>query len=103
MMSRQVVEGRVAQGVDEQVAYTVTTTPWGSSPSSPAVKLYDVTYKVRTDVSSTKLTGSASAAGDVVTTPVVSGLVAGHVYRLEVKFTIAGNVLECWVEIAAEQ
>lgn len=103
MTSREVKEGRLAQGVDERIAYTITTTPWGSSPSSPVVKLFDVVGTTRTDVSSTCLTGAASVAGDVVTTPTVHGLTDGHLYRLEVQFTISGNVFEAYAEIQAEQ
>lgn len=102
MISREVVEGRLQQGEDEQIAYTITTTPWGSSPSSPVVKLYAVTRGERTDVSATKLSGSATVNGDVVMTPLVLGLSAGTLYRLEVKFTISGNVFECYVEIQGE-
>jgi hypothetical protein len=102
MVKREVREGRLVQGEDEQIAYTITTTPWGSSPSSPAAKLYDVTSSGRTDVSSSMLAGDASVLGDVVTTPRVFGLTAKHLYRLEVQFTCSGNVFECYVEIQAE-
>jgi hypothetical protein len=31
MTSREVVEGKKSQGVDENIAYTITTTNWGST------------------------------------------------------------------------
>ena len=101
-MKREVVEGRLAQGVDEQIAYTITTTPWGSSPGTLSVKAYDVTSSL-TDVSTTVLSGAASAVGDVITTPTVKSLTEAHLYRIEVKFTCAGNIYECYFEIHAER
>ena len=38
---RKVKESPLVQGVDERIAYTLTTTPWGSSPSSPSVVVKD--------------------------------------------------------------
>lgn len=94
---RECVESPLVQGTDEQIVYQLTTTPWGASPSSITVKLYDKT--AGTDVSSTCLSGSASAVGDVITTPVVKSLVADHKYRLEIKFTTVGNIMEAYTII----
>lgn len=93
-VSREVRESPVEQGADEQIAYRLTTTPWGSSPGSVAVAAYDITENARTDVSSTVLSGSASVNGDVITLPVLKSLTAEHVYRVEIKFTCSGNVFE---------
>lgn len=102
-MAREVLEGMRTQGPNEQIAYSVTTTAWGSSPSSVACYLYDVTDQ-STDVSvtSTKLSGSVSTGGDVITTPKVISLVLGHMYRLDVRFTSGGNVYEAIVRIKCE-
>jgi hypothetical protein len=93
---RRIIESPLYQGVDEQIAYTLTTTPWGSSPSSVAVVLKN---SAGTDVSSTCLSGSASVAGDVITTPVVKSLTADAIYRLEIKFTVSSNIMEVWADI----
>ncbi len=103
MNQRQVREGRLRQGVDERIAYTVTTTPWGSAPTDSAVKLFDVTTGTKVDASTTCLTGTPSVQGDVITTPLVSGLTAGHLYRLEVQFVCSGNTFEAFAEIMAEE
>lgn len=100
---REVKESPLYQGVDEEIAYTLTTTPWGSSPSSVAVKIYDVTNNAYTDSSTDLLSGSASATGDVITLPIISGLTAEHKYRVEVKFTCSGNVFEAYAVINGEQ
>jgi hypothetical protein len=103
MIEREVVGGRRKQGTDERIAYAVTTTPWGSSPSNPVCKLYDITVAgTRTDVSTAKLTGSPTINGDVITTPLVYGLEADKLYRLEIQFVIGGNTLEAYMEIAGE-
>ncbi len=100
-VSREVVGGAIGQGVDEQIIYTVTTTPWGSTPTSIAVVAYDVTNNTRTDVTSTVLSGSASVNGDIITTPLVKSLTAGGQYRIEVKFTSVLNIFECYFILAA--
>lgn len=100
--TRAVKEGPLVQGEDEEIAYNITTTPWGSSPTSPAVKAYDVDNDYN-DVSSTVLSGSPSVVGDVITTPVVKALTAGITYRIEVEFTCAGNVFECYLVIKGER
>lgn len=97
---REFKESPLWQGVDEQIAYSLTTTPWGSSPSSPAVSIYD---EAGTDCSTANLSGSASVSGDVITTPKVTGLTAGKRYRLEIKFTSGGNIFEVYGYIRGEQ
>jgi len=93
---------KLKQGTDESIVYSITTTLWGSSPTSVEVKAYDVTGGIRTDVSATVLSGSASTVGDVITLPAVTGLTAGKAYRIEVKFTSGGNTFEPYIEIEAE-
>ena len=98
---RETKASPVVQGVDERVSYPLTTTPWGSSPSSVSCALKTLPGLV--DVSAAKLSGSASATGDVITSPIVFGLTAGQQYRLEWKFTISGNVLESYMIINGEE
>jgi hypothetical protein len=94
-IAREVKEGRQAQGTEEQIAYTVTTTPWGSTPTSISVKVWDVTRGKRLDVTSTVMpTNSPTASGDVITLSLLKLLTVGHTYRVEVKFTASGNVFE---------
>ena len=96
--SRQCPESPSIQGADESIAYGITTTPWGSTPTSLAMVLYDVTDPDNpSDVTSTKTEGSITASGDVITTKRIKLLVLDHVYRAEVKFTDANsNIWECF-------
>lgn len=96
---REIKESPIYQGEDEQIAYTLTTTPFGSSPSSPVVTIKDADGE---DVTSDYASGSASALGDVITTPTILDLVAKTQYRLEIKFTSSGNVLEAWADLRGE-
>ena len=98
---RKIQESPLYQGVDEEIKYNLKTTPWGSSPSSPSAVIKKLPSNE--DVSSTCLSGSASASGDVITLPTVKSLSAGVLYRLEVKFTIGGNVMEAWVKIVGQE
>ena len=101
--SREIAEGIQVQGSDEEIVYTLTTTNWGSSPSSPAVAVFSVVGDTYTDVTTSVVTGSASALNDVITLPKISGLTAGTDYRVEVQFTISGNVFEAYAKIVCER
>ena len=100
--SRQIIESPLYMGEDEQIPYTLTTTPWGSSPTSVVV-----TVKLESDLSDVTSTvipsGSASVLGDVITLPVIRNLTTGVRYRLEVKWTIGTRVQECWGVIVGQE
>lgn len=103
-VKREIAQSPMKQGVDEIIAYTLTTTPWGSSPSSVTVTVYDVTPGATlTDVTSTVMpTNSPSVSGDVITLSALKLLTADHKYRVEVKFTCSGNVFEAFCHVLAE-
>lgn len=83
---RGVAEGTQYQGADEELAYSVTTTNWGSSPTNVAVKAYD--EHTGTDVTTTVFpTNSPSVAADVITLSPLKALTLGNSYRIDVKFT----------------
>jgi hypothetical protein len=98
---REIEESPQPQGVNEKIAYLLTTTEWGSSPTDVVVSLYDQDGFI--DVSATKLLGSASVAGDVITTPLVIDLVEGHHYWIGVRFTVNGNTFEPFGIIVGER
>jgi hypothetical protein len=101
---REVIESPLQQGADEEIAYQLTMTPWGSSPTNVSVKAYDITGGVYADVTSTVLTGNPTVSGDVITLPVLASLTAGKRYRIEVKFDSAdGHTLEAYAIVEAEQ
>ena len=101
-MSREVSQGKQYQGEDESIAYTIDVTNWGSSPSSVSMAVYDVTNG-RTDVSVDVVSGSTSVSGNVITLKTISGLTLGYMYRVEVQFTISGNVFEAWFSIECQR
>ena len=99
---REVQEGKQYQGVDESIAYTLDVSAIGSSPSSVSVVVKDVTHA--TVVTSTVMpTGSASVSGNVITLPALKLLTAGVLYRVEVKYTVGGNVLESYFYVQAAE
>jgi len=95
-----VKESPVTQGADEKVAYTLTTTPWGSTPTSVSLKVYDESDS-DADVTDDVTTGSSSTSGDVITWPYIDSLTAGTVYRAELNFTTGGNIREAKLTIIA--
>lgn len=89
------------QGEDERIAYFLTTTPWGSSPTNVSVACYDITNGGRVDASS-KLNGAASVSGDIITCPILENLIPNKKYRLEIKFICGGNTFEVFAIINSE-
>lgn len=98
---REVAEGVQFQGEDESIAYTVDVTAVGSSPSSVAVVVKNMTDG--TIVTPTVMpSGSTSVSGNVITLPALKLLTAGVLYRVEVKFTVSGNILESYFYVQAQ-
>lgn len=93
---REFEESPIYQGEDERLAYRFSTLPWGGSPTSVSIKLYSMNKTVKTDVSATKLSGSAGVDGNYITTPLIIALVAGTKYRLEAQWTKDGNLVEAF-------
>jgi hypothetical protein len=100
--TREAKESPLTQGADEEIIYTLTTTPWGSTPTSLAVKVYDIS-SAKTDVTTTNMpTNSPTANGDVISLSPLKLLTAGKRYRVEVKFTSGGSVYEVYFHVDAE-
>ena len=95
----EIAEGIQYQTADEELAYSITTTNWVSSPTSPTVKVYD--ESVDEDVTSTVMTGGdpGAPAGDVITLSLLKDLTVDHSYRIEVQFTVGSNVYECFFRV----
>jgi hypothetical protein len=94
-MNRQVKERDIVQGEDESIAYTIDTTPWGGTPESPTVQ-------IKNQTASTAIGGTASVTGNVITLGAIANLVAGSLYRVEVKWMSGANTFETWFEVQAE-
>lgn len=102
MVSRAVKESPQPIGEDEVLKFSLTTTPWASSPASVSVVAKDITTDNWTVVTSTILSGSASATGDVITWPSIQTVTAGHKYRVECKWTSGSSTYKCYLILEAE-
>ena len=104
-VKREVKEGIQLQGADETITYKITSTPWGATPTSLDAKIYsyDIDTAAYSEVTSSNMTGTASASSDVITLPSIHSLTAGTRYRVEVKFTSSGNVFEPYFWIYAQR
>lgn len=101
--SREIKEGIQEQGSDEVITYTLTVpTTWGT-PASPSASIWTYVDGAYTDVTTTKMSGSASADGQVITLPSVTSLVAETMYRVEIKWTSSGNTFEAFAWIRAKR
>lgn len=103
MSIREVVEGVQTQGEDEQIAYAIDTTPWGGTPTSVTVVVKEVRSPFTVVTTTVMPTGSASISGDDITLPVLKLLTRNIQYRVEVKFTSLGQILECYFIVLCER
>lgn len=102
--TREVIQGRQTQGVDEKIAYKITTTPWGTGPTNVTYAAKKMLPSGLAVVTSTVMpSGSVVVAGDLITLPLLQALDAGFSYRVEVKFDSGGNTFELYFIVDAEQ
>lgn len=103
---REIKEGRQAQGIEEEITYTLTVpATWGTPTGTPTVKGYSYADETYTDVTTTIFpAGSPSISGQVITLPECKAMTEGTVYRVEVKFsTSEGDVKEAYAWIDGER
>lgn len=98
MINRQAKESPLEQGVEEEIIYTLTTTPWGSSPTSVTAKAFSIADgPVYSDVTATVMPGGEpTVVGDVITLKPLKALTENIKYRVEVKFTCATSIYEAY-------
>jgi hypothetical protein len=97
-----IYEGVQTQRQGESVRYKVTTTPWGSNPSSVTVTVYDViSTSIENDVTLATITGSPVINGDEIILPNLHSLVKGHTYLMDVSFMTDGSRLVIPIEVKA--
>ena len=102
MSSRECAEGIQRQGENETITYTITTTNWESSPTSPSMVVKDSDGTVVTTTAAPS--GSITATLDVITLKPITALTIGEKYTVEVQFTCgAGNPFECYFYIDCEE
>lgn len=93
-MSKRRIVGTVVQAMDEAIPYEIDWSKYvgkyGSPSAAGVCTLYDNTSEE--DVSATKLSGSASLSGNVITTKLVSGLEEDHEYQLNQAADFAGGL-----------
>lgn len=109
-LSRQIKESPLYIGKNETTPYVLRFT--GSLPeeitslSSPVCTLHDVTHAPEgsdgVDVSSTKLVGSPTFSGLVMTLPLITGLIRDHKYILRCRGSGGGSTFERWAEVYGE-
>jgi hypothetical protein len=95
------IESPQRQTPQENLSRSITTTPWGSSPTSVTLTVYDVSIPgTDTDVTNAVVSGSNSVTGDVITTKRIGSLTLGQDYRVDVSFTdSSSNVWEVNLKI----
>ncbi len=106
MSIREITEGEQIVGLDETPIFTLTTTNWGSTPTSVTVTSakYDSSADTYTDnTSAVFASGSVSIAGDVITLKPMSPQAVGDIYYIEIQFTSASSVWEAFAWVRVER
>lgn len=101
MNDREVIEGVQYQGEDEAIAYALDVSAIGT-PSSPSVVVKDVAAD--SVVTSTVMpVNNPTADGSAISLSPLRNLTDGRLYRIEVKYTVGGNVLESYFYVQAQE
>jgi len=103
-INREVKESPLNQGEDERIPYRLTTTPWGSNPTSPGITVKDISrgFQDVTAQVTQPAGGPPTVSGDVITMPIIYGLTQGHSYRAEFSFFIGTTKYEPFAIINCE-
>lgn len=106
--SRKIKESPLYIGKNETIPYTLNFAGYVPTTvtalTSPTVTLYDVTNgEPGTDVSGTKLTGSASFTDLLMTLKLITGLAPDRKYLLRCQGQGGGGTYELWAEVYGER
>ena len=98
----EVLDGLQEQSVAESVIRSVDTLPWGGTPTSPAVDVFDeedYTTSVKVTVMPS---GTPSVSTDTIILPPLTALTAGIIYRVYITFVTGGNTLRGYIRVQAK-
>ena len=98
-------ESPKVQTPQESLAYSLTTTPWCSSPTGVTLIVWDVTDENNpVDVTSSTTAGSNGTLGDAITTKRIQSLTLGKNYRVDILFSDASsNTYEAALKILCRE
>lgn len=98
----EVLDGLQVQSTAESVLYSVDTEPWGGTPTSPSVDVFDE-EDLATSVKTTVMpSGNPSVLTDDIILPALTSLTAGIIYRILLTFESAGNTLQGYIRVQAK-
>ena len=96
--SRGVKEGPQPQGVNETIHWQIDVKP--PAVTGGTVTVMDTT--TATDVTAGTVAGPSLASGGMLLLPALSGLEAGHNYRVAARYGDGASTLEVYILIEAE-
>lgn len=99
--AREVLEGIQVQGVNESILWSVDTSPWGGTPTSPSHDIFDI-EDMSTSLKATLMPGTPSVSGDNVVLPALSGISTDVTYIVTVRFATGGNTLEGYFRVRGQ-
>jgi len=102
---REVKESPTPQGIHEEIIYSLDTLPWGGTPTNPVITVFLVEDgEVYTDAEDDVMpVNEPSVDGDDIILSPLKDLTIGERYRVEINFTVLGNVEEAFGLVDAER
>jgi hypothetical protein len=100
--SREVIEGIQEQGINESISYSIDSTNWGGTPTSPDFDVFDE-EDYTTSLKTALAPGTASISTKYVVLPHLGSLVDGVIYRVFFSFVSGGNTFEGYFRVKAER
>jgi hypothetical protein len=105
--TRRIAEAPLYIGQNEEIPYTLTFSGFVPAAvttlATPVCTLHDVTAgEPGVSVGATKLSGSPTFSGVVMTLPLIIDLVREHKYLLRCRGTGGGGTYELWGEVFGE-
>lgn len=94
--------GQKTQGSDEEIAYSVDLSDWGTVAASPAPTCTLTNLTTNTTCTTANLSGSVTLVGNVITTPKVVDLSRNTDYRLGILATVNTNLMSGYLDIKGE-
>lgn len=98
-MSREVAEGQLGQGADEQIRYKIAANPAPVTVGAVTV-IDEITGE---NVTTAVTTGQPSLQDGYILMPILRSLEVGHLYRVEVQYSDGFNTLEPFFRVWGER
>ena len=104
MSHREIVQGQQIVGINERPIWKLDVSNWGTTPTVLSVLCYKWVSDAWVNVTTTCFPfGTVVATGNIITLPIFVPQAIGDSYRVDVRFTLAGSILEAYALVDVER